>query len=1581
MPPVKAIIDETSGIGLAEHHKRRCKRRSASHTTGSASAASSDTPLGPPAGRRHKRRVTGNIITVPLSDAGTSQNIDTSAAAQFYRRPLWPQAAAPDVAEERTPLPPQPYRESRNLLPAGCAVVHSTRGAGAVVDHLPDGRLAVKFEGTGMRKDEVHRYLPGSWCKLRTPQIEHLQKQCLEIDWLGLADVEARGFAPTPLSQVNGLSTASINLVRSRKNFYNGSAKVLSRTSRTKAPDERVPAAAEHEHLQQDDVVRIDVDGAAALYKKRERPVGLVVGTPHADTVAVRLDGKGRTLHFRPCQLVKYPTLSQKGVSLACLRSFRAAHKSLLSGLSADAVSQHLLAPIAQRCKSSLAEAIQLSGRLATDDARDDLVGEANVYVIFAGGTNFEAIIDGIEEFEAASQADDEKHTFYWFSPFSYDPACDPLETMPTLWIHKVLARHIGAIGHACLVISGWKEPLALSRSWCFMEMIATAATGAELSVQMVPDDAPSFVYALQYQPDQVSQAVHGWCLDSKHVHFISSAHKQAVGDAVNSLKRFAEIDAIIGQKMREWAYREAEQAVHTVPTQQRASSQLAQQLAMLLMQQGAYAKAEPLLDDSATQCHRELGSYHDLTLRTDELRARLMRMQGRLTDAESMLEDIVERRRELHGDGSEATASVQEELALVYQAQKKFEAAEPLFRSALEARRKALEHREGSPDPVKHSSHEKRRVVVAMNNRELTVELKQQITTLNNLASLLRAQAGSKLEEAEPLLRECLGEKRALLGDKHPETLIGVNQLGLLMQTMRRPDDAEALFREALAGRRDVLGRQHPQTLNAMGNLADLLRERGKLRSALHEIGDAVQVAGSTLGPSHRVTLALKAKHDKIIAGLQRQALEGHHDSDSDEENEAKLRPEESAELNEKSSSSQLSPDAYEALLGVLAHPREELLIVCSSADKDNSSTLNMAEFATVLRGLGVDSMHAMEQLMVIFGYNKNRTQEIYTLLHIARLERMRHKDAVERHRAETKQRAAKSWRHVVYKAARMLRRQVWNTLTLPHYDNRRERYLVQETELYANSAPESNLERMQNLAFDPLTKRHHFDDVTLLSALGLQTVDEAVHEAGTTASRSRLERQKSNLNAVLHRASSTQAMPASSAELFLRAKQAWIRSRATARLVTLEEDLSELRKLSRVYELVEAAMPEQNRTHGEAEAMLQYHEMLMSVHDALRTSSMRVRFFAQAQPGGNELPAWDREQPRLLVAKRVQLGAQIGTVILATSALVRIFKMMWLDHYDEPDTDLSTMEYRLECEAFWEVLGKTNATPAHALSDLSVSESGCNDVLMPYAVLSLVPSINNVSLFVVTLLQLVFRENTNQTAIREVKTEVGVLLIVTQGFLRLCVVIMLLFDPVGVEMRKVGAGRMLLGAEVLDAFFLFVGQTLFICMDCCNQKAPKMRMALGLTLVISLLDGMWRRGRYTFPSEQGAVASVAYFGDLGGSPKQRYISTFDFSVLSMLATGIITTVRWPHKLAFIRVRSDLYQVAAVLEGERLARRAKEQHRRVQRLAKNRVKFPVDELQLRMRELRPSLPGDGGSAVLPRGNDNLEDSDSGGDS
>ena len=62
------------------------------------------------------------------------------------------------------------------------------------------------------------------------------------------------------------------------------------------------------------------------------------------------------------------------------------------------------------------------------------------------------------------------------------------------------------------------------------------------------------------------------------------------------------------------------------------------------------------------------------------------------------------------------------------------------------------------------------------------------------------------------PLKRESLADKRRSLGDRHPDTLLSVNNLAVLLNDLGRQTgdirmlrDAEPLKREALAGCREA--------------------------------------------------------------------------------------------------------------------------------------------------------------------------------------------------------------------------------------------------------------------------------------------------------------------------------------------------------------------------------------------------------------------------------------------------------------------------------------------------------------------------------------------------------------------------------------------------------------------------------------------------------------------------------------------------------------------------------------------------------------------------------------------------------
>ena len=66
---------------------------------------------------------------------------------------------------------------------------------------------------------------------------------------------------------------------------------------------------------------------------------------------------------------------------------------------------------------------------------------------------------------------------------------------------------------------------------------------------------------------------------------------------------------------------------------------------------------------------------------------------------------------------------------------------------------------------------------------------------------------------------------RRETLGDRHPNTLNSVNNLGLLLKAKGDLATAEPLQREALEVRRKTLGDRHPDTLSSIQSLAILLK------------------------------------------------------------------------------------------------------------------------------------------------------------------------------------------------------------------------------------------------------------------------------------------------------------------------------------------------------------------------------------------------------------------------------------------------------------------------------------------------------------------------------------------------------------------------------------------------------------------------------------------------------------------------------------------------------------------------------------------------------------------------------------
>ena len=127
-------------------------------------------------------------------------------------------------------------------------------------------------------------------------------------------------------------------------------------------------------------------------------------------------------------------------------------------------------------------------------------------------------------------------------------------------------------------------------------------------------------------------------------------------------------------------------------------------------------------------------------------------------------------------------------------------------------------------------------------------------LMSVSNLALVLWAQG--KYDKAEMLNRRALEEREKELGEQHPDTLTIVNNLASVLQDQGKYEEAERLDRRALEGREEKLGEQHPDTLMSVNNLASVLWAQGKYEEAEKLNRQALEGREKKLGEQHPDTL-----------------------------------------------------------------------------------------------------------------------------------------------------------------------------------------------------------------------------------------------------------------------------------------------------------------------------------------------------------------------------------------------------------------------------------------------------------------------------------------------------------------------------------------------------------------------------------------------------------------------------------------------------------------------------------------------------------------------------------------------------
>lgn len=118
-------------------------------------------------------------------------------------------------------------------------------------------------------------------------------------------------------------------------------------------------------------------------------------------------------------------------------------------------------------------------------------------------------------------------------------------------------------------------------------------------------------------------------------------------------------------------------------------------------------------------------------------------------------------------------------------------------------------------------------------------------------LARFLRI-AGCYSSFAVRLARQCLDQHERTLGPEHPDTLICIGSLAILLDYRGDSAEAEVLHRQTLTTREKTLGHEHPDTLRSTNNLATLLSEQGNYVEAEPLFRRVLSVEERTLGQEH---------------------------------------------------------------------------------------------------------------------------------------------------------------------------------------------------------------------------------------------------------------------------------------------------------------------------------------------------------------------------------------------------------------------------------------------------------------------------------------------------------------------------------------------------------------------------------------------------------------------------------------------------------------------------------------------------------------------------------------------------------
>ena len=211
-----------------------------------------------------------------------------------------------------------------------------------------------------------------------------------------------------------------------------------------------------------------DAGSASPPHLHSAADAGLEAGTPQqplgaAEALCSRLRALGPPAADAAADAAS-PPFPRLGVSLALLQLLAPLVPAGAS--TADACST-LFKPLTARARSSLADCL---ARLEASDPTSGLpyAAAATVFASHAWRYEFALLLGAVEAFAAAQPRPE--RVYVWFDCAVVNQHATA--ALPQDWWSTAFAAGIRAIGHTCLVLAPWRDPIPLKRAWCLWELV-----------------------------------------------------------------------------------------------------------------------------------------------------------------------------------------------------------------------------------------------------------------------------------------------------------------------------------------------------------------------------------------------------------------------------------------------------------------------------------------------------------------------------------------------------------------------------------------------------------------------------------------------------------------------------------------------------------------------------------------------------------------------------------------------------------------------------------------------------------------------------------------------------------------------------------------------------------------------------------------------------------------------------------------------------------------------------------------------------------------------------------------------------